>query len=121
MNRPVTFSEKFLGEQIKKIYAQELEQELSQVSCHFDDRVLVITLEGVITPPEQLLNRNNYVQLVHRVRGELDRIIQSKIKALIEQTINVKITDFLCDTAIETGRTGVIVIFEFKSHNGGVN
>jgi uncharacterized protein YbcI len=50
---------------------------------------IVLLLEGVITPPEHFLNRNNYVRLVNRVRGELDRIIQPKIKDLIEKTINL--------------------------------
>lgn len=121
MNRPVAALEQLLSEEIQNIYTQELEQELSQISCNLDDRVLVITLEGVITPPEQLLNRNNYVELVNRVRDELDRIIQPKIKNLIEQTIDIKITDFLCDTEIDTSRTGVIVIFEFQCREGSVN
>ncbi|MFY7806275.1 MAG: Na-translocating system protein MpsC family protein [Limnoraphis robusta] len=82
-------SEQLLCEGIQKIYTQQLEQQLIQISCHIFERVLVLLLEGVITPPEHFLNRNNYVRLVNRVRGELDRIIQPKIKDLIEKTINL--------------------------------
>ncbi|MCG5060349.1 MAG: DUF2294 family protein [Limnoraphis sp. WC205] len=85
----LALSEQLLCEGIQKIYTQQLEQQLIQISCHIFERVLVLLLEGVITPPEHFLNRNNYVRLVNRVRGELDRIIQPKIKDLIEKTINL--------------------------------
>jgi uncharacterized protein YbcI len=82
-------SEQLLCEGIQKIYTQQLEQQLIQISCHIFERVLVLLLEGVITPPEHFLNRNNYVRLVNRVRGELDRINQHKIKDLKEKTNNL--------------------------------
>ncbi|KMW70489.1 DUF2294 domain-containing protein [Limnoraphis robusta] len=116
----LALSEQLLCEGIQKIYTQQLEQQLIKISCHIFDRIVVFILEGVITPPEHFLNRNNDVRLVSRVRGELDRIIQPKIKDLIEKTINVTVTDFLCDTAIDTDRTGAIVIFEFPSRTASL-
>ncbi|WP_413164491.1 DUF2294 domain-containing protein [Capilliphycus salinus ALCB114379] len=108
-------SEQVICERIRKIYVQQLDHQLSRISCRIFDQVLVLILEGVITPPEQLLNQNNHLQLVSQVRAALDGIIQPKIQNLIEQTLNVTVTDFLCDTAIETSRTGAIVIFEIHS------
>ena len=111
----LAFSEKLICERIERIYFQQLEQQLQRINCRIFDRVLVLLLEGVITPPENLLNRHNHPGLANKVRSVFDRIIQLQIKDAIEQTLNVTVTDFLCDTAIETGRTGAIVIFEFQS------
>lgn len=111
----LAFSEKLICEQIERIYFQQLEQQLRRINCRIFDRVLVLLLEGVITPPENLLNQNNYPGLANQVRSVFDQIIRFQIQDLIEQTLNVTVIDFLCDTAIETGRTGAIVIFEFQS------
>ena len=104
--------ERAICERIEQIYAQQLDQELSRITCRISDRVLVLILEGAITPPEHLLTDNNQIRLAGRVRAVLDRILRPQIKDLIEQTMNVTVTDFLSDTAMETGRTGAIVIFE---------
>ncbi|EAW38251.1 DUF2294 domain-containing protein [Lyngbya sp. PCC 8106] len=114
-------AEELICEQIQHIYVQQLEQELSQISCRIFDRILIFVLEGVITPPENLLNQNNHLRLVSQVRSVFDRMIQPKIQDLIEQTLNVTVIDFLCDTTIDTSRTGAIVIFEFQCRRSDLN
>jgi uncharacterized protein YbcI len=114
-------AEELIGEQIKQIYIQQLEQELSRISCRIFDQVLILVLEGVITPPENLLNQNNNLRLVSQVRSVFDQMIQDQIKVLIEQTLNVTVIDFLFDTGIESGRTGAIVIFEFQRRRSYLN
>ncbi|MEB3279195.1 MAG: DUF2294 domain-containing protein [Lyngbya sp.] len=116
-----TSSEQLICERIQKVYVQQLDQELNRISCRIFEGVMVLILEGVITPPEKLLNQNHHFRLVNRVRSVLDRIIQPKIKDLIEQTLSVTVIDFLCDTTIDTSRTGAIVIFEFHSHRTSAN
>lgn len=114
-------AEEVIGQQIKQIYIQQLEQELSRISCRIFDQVLILVLEGVITPPENLLNQNNNLRLVSQVRSVFDQMIQDQIKVLIEQTLNVTVIDFLFDTGIENSRTGAIVIFEFQRRRSELN
>ena len=43
--------------------------------------------------------------------------VQPQIKTSIEEVMDVKIVDFLCDTTVETSRTGAIAVLGLKSKN----
>jgi uncharacterized protein YbcI len=75
---------------------------------------LVILLEGTVTSLEKLLKDNGYLQLAKQVRKALDNVIHPQIQNIIEEVLDVKIIDFLSDTAINSNLTGAIAIFEFK-------
>lgn len=73
-------------------------------------------LAGTITSPEKLLKNNDSFYLVKQVRVAIDKVIQPQIQNIIEETLNVKVVDFLSDTTIDRELTGAIAIFEFKQN-----
>lgn len=108
-----------LSQKIRDLYQSQLNHPIKAINYHVFEKSLIIILEGTVTPAEQLLQRHNQKQLAYQMRSVLDNIIQPQLKKIIENSIEVKVVDFLCDTAIETGQTGAIVVFELKSilHN----
>ena len=106
--------ESLLSQKIKDIYQSELEHQLDNISYKLFDRTLIIMLEGTITSPEKLLKNNNGYHLAKQVRAAIDKIIHPQIQNIIEETLNVRVVDFLCDTTIDRELTGAIAIFEFK-------
>ena len=103
-----------LSQKIKRVYQEQLEHELEQISYELFDHTLVITLEGIVTSPEKLLKDNNHLYLAEEVRKVVDNVIHPQIKEIIEEVLEVKIIDFLSDTTIENNITGAIAIFEFR-------
>ncbi|NJL84438.1 MAG: DUF2294 domain-containing protein [Chloroflexaceae bacterium] len=103
-----------LSTRIRELYEHELDHQVSAINYHLFDQTLILILEGTVTPPEQLLTRISQKDLARQVRDVLDRLVQPQIRTLIEEVMNVEVVDFLSDTAIESGRTGAIAIFEFR-------
>jgi uncharacterized protein YbcI len=70
-----------------------------------------------LTPTSGQLERSLSQKILALYREQLGHQPSNlpKIKQEIEKIAEVNITDFLCDTKIETGRTGVIIIFQLKS------
>ncbi|MDF0556779.1 DUF2294 domain-containing protein [Kamptonema sp. UHCC 0994] len=104
--------ERKLSQRILALYRSQLGHQPTQVSCNLVDQKLIIVLENAITPPEQLLAKNGQEGLAHQVRSELETVIQSQLKELIEKVLDVTVTDLLNDTTLETGRTGTIAILK---------
>lgn len=105
--------ERNLSQRILALYRSQLGHQPTQVSCTLVDEKLIIVLENALTPPEQLLVQNGQEGLAQQVRSELDMVIQSQLKDLIEKVLEVPVTDILNDSTLETGRTGTIAILEF--------
>ena len=106
--------ESILLRKIREIYQDKLDIELDNISYKLFDRTLVITIEGIITSPEKLLQQNDRRDLARQVRKSIDGIIQPQIQKIIEEVLEVKVIDFLSDTTIDNNLTGAIAIFEFK-------
>lgn len=106
--------EELLSQQIKSVYQNQLEHKLENISCKLFDCTLVIVLEGTVTSPEKLLRNNDCLYLAAEVRAAIDNVIQPQIKKIIEDVLNVNVTDFLSDTTIDNDITGAIAMFEFK-------
>ncbi|MDJ0596368.1 MAG: DUF2294 domain-containing protein [Pleurocapsa sp. MO_226.B13] len=106
--------ESLLSQRIKKVYQNQLEHQLDSISYKLLDRVLIITLQGTITPPEKLLKNNNRSYLAEQVREAIDSVIHPQIQEIIEEVLDVKIVDFLSDTTIENDLTGAIAIFKLE-------
>lgn len=107
--------EKQLSETIQEIYLQELNHQVGSILCRFFKQALIILIEESVTLPERKLNNKEYQQLAHQMRMIFDQLLQPQIKLIIEKTTNMQAIDFLCDTTLDTGRTGIIVILELKS------
>lgn len=103
-----------LSQKIKNAYKKQLKHNLSNVSCQLNERTIIITLEGVVTSPENILKDSDRLDLAKQMRKAVDGVLHPQIKNIIEEVLQVKVIDFLSDTTIEQDLTGVIAIFEFK-------
>ena len=102
--------ERTLAQRIQALYRENLGHQPSKVTCQLSEQNVVILLEDSITQPEQLLAQTGRKELAQRVHLDLDDAIQPKLKALIEEILNVSVVDLLTDATLETGRTGIIAL-----------
>lgn len=110
-----------LSEKIKDVYQEQLEHNLDSVSYKLFDHTLIVILEGAITSPEKLLKENDRLFLAKQVRTAIDNVIHPQIKNIIEEVMDVEVTDFMSDTAIDNNISGAIAILEFKSNRDSEN
>ncbi len=103
------------SQKIKNLYLNYLNHQLNEVSFQWFHNKLVIVIEGTVTRPEQVLYDNNYPELASQTRAIINQKILPQVKNLIEEDMGITIVDFLCDTTINTGRTGIISVFEFSN------
>jgi uncharacterized protein YbcI len=103
--------EDVLSPKIRDIYKNQLKHQLDSVSFYLFERTLIVILEGTVTPPEKMLNNNEKICLAKKVRKVIDSILKPQLKTIIEDVMNVKVIDFLCDTTLESNCTSAIVIF----------
>lgn len=104
--------EDVLSPKIRDIYKNQLKHQLDSVSFYLFERTLIVILEGTVTPPEKMLNNNEKICLAKKVRKVIDSILKPQLKKIIEDVMNVKVVDFLCDTTLESDCTSAIIIFE---------
>ncbi|GAC1470374.1 MAG: hypothetical protein NVS2B14_16220 [Chamaesiphon sp.] len=102
--------EQVLSQRLQALYHTQLGHQPSKVICQLFDEKLVIVIEGSLTQSEQLLLNNGQVDLAEQMRSDLDKAIESQVKKLIEEVMNVRVIDLLTDATVETGRTGTIAI-----------
>ncbi len=102
--------ERTLSQRIQAFYRDRLGHQPSKVTCQLFDEKLAIILENSITNAEGLLLEEGQQELARQVRSNLDEAIGPKLIALIEEILNVKVTDLLSDSTLETGRTGTIAV-----------
>lgn len=106
--------ENFISEKLKRLYLNYLEQDLHEISFQWLDDKLIIVVEGTVTPPEQMLYQHERQNLAYQIREAIDELVLPQVKETLEERMEIKVTDFLSDTTIQTGRTGVIAIFEWS-------
>ena len=102
--------EREISQKISSLYRSQFGHQPSRVECHLLSNKLMISLEDVITPIEQLLVETNSSSLVTQVRDFIDEIIKPKIQELVEEISQVSVVHCLYDTAIETGYAGAILV-----------
>ena len=103
--------ERKLSQEIQSLYRRHLGHQPSKVSCQIFDSKLAIIIEGSITLAEQILIEEGKKKLAEEVRSNLDNSIQSELRELIQNIAEVEILDLLSDATLDTGRTGIIAIF----------
>jgi uncharacterized protein YbcI len=101
--------ERTLSQRIQTLYRNQLGHQPSKVSCQLLDEKVAIVLENAVTRPEQILVEEDS-PLAAKVRHDLDEAIQPQLTNLIQEVLEVEVLDFLSDTTLETGRTGIIGI-----------
>lgn len=102
--------ERNLSQSIQALYSSQLGHRPAKVTCQLFDTTLAIVMEDSITEPEQLLIQKGQEELAEQVRSGLDEAIEPKLKELIEEILEVKVLDLLCDATLETGRSGIITV-----------
>ncbi|MBP5976581.1 DUF2294 domain-containing protein [Brasilonema sp. CT11] len=102
--------ERTLAQRIQALYRDQLGHQPSKITCELSDQNVVIIIENSITKPEKLLVKTGDEELAEEIRSELDDAIAPQLKALIEETLNVRVIELLSDATLETGRTGIIAI-----------
>lgn len=116
-NLTETELENLISVKIQNFYLEYLKQELQEIFYQWQENQLIIVIEGTVTQTEQLLYEYDRKALAYRVRKIVDLVILPKIKQEIVTILGIRIADFLYDTTIQTGRTGVIVICELNADN----
>jgi uncharacterized protein YbcI len=104
--------ERLLSQRLQGLYREQLGHQPSKVTCQLFDEKLAVIVEDSITPPEQLLANTGQAELAQKVRADLDKAIQPRLKALIEEVLSVGVLDLLSDATLETGRTGIIAVLD---------
>jgi len=102
--------ERELSQRIQGLYCNQLGHRPTKVTCQLFDNSLAIVMEDSITPAEQLLVDQGQQELAEQVRSGLDDAIEPKLKALIEEILEVKVLDFMGDATLQTGRSGIVVV-----------
>jgi len=103
-------AERSLSQQIQALYREQLEHQPSRVTCQLLSEKLVVIIENSITQPEQLLVEEGQTELVEQVRSSLSAAIEPQIKALVEEALDVTVTDLMSDAKLDSGRTGIIMM-----------
>lgn len=104
--------ERTLSQSIQALYRQELGQQPSKVTCQLFDSKLAVIVENSITAAEQILAEEGQNELAEQVRSSLEEVTKPRLKELIEEILDIKVTDLLSDSTLETGRTGVIAVLD---------
>lgn len=99
-----------LGQEIQQLYRTHLGHHPSKITCQSFEGKLAILLEDALTPPEQLLFSQGQIELVRQIRECLHEILRPRIKALIQEVMDVTVVDLLTATQLETGRVSFMVV-----------
>jgi uncharacterized protein YbcI len=102
--------ERSLSQRIQAFYRNQIGHQPSKVTCQLFDEKLAIVIENSITSAEELLRTEGKEELAEIFRSSLDEVIKPQLKSLIEEILNVGVSDLLSDATLETGRTGIIAI-----------
>lgn len=102
--------ERTISQKMQALYKKHLGHQPSKVTCQLFDSKLAIVLESSVTQAEKLLVAEGKTELATEVHSNLNQAIEPQIKSLIESVLNVEVQDLLSDAAIDTARTGIIVI-----------
>jgi len=97
---------------MRSLYERYLDHQPYPITCQLLDGKIVILLKETVTRPEQILFDNGQVHLAEQVRANLDKILHPHIKELVERIVQVPVVDILIDTALDTRRTGTIIILQ---------
>lgn len=102
--------ERTLSQRILAFYRQHLGHQPSKVACQIFDNKLVIIIEDSITTAEKVLVSEGQAELVKEVRSKLEAATNPLLRELIEEIVQVEVTDLLSDATLETRRTGIVAV-----------
>ncbi len=101
--------ERNLSQSIQKLYLRELEHSPDKVICQLFGNRLAIVVENSLTAVEQALAGSPELDgMVKQLNKEINKVVECKLKTLIEEILSVQVEDILFDSTIETNRAGAI-------------
>lgn len=102
--------EQNISQRVLVLYQTLLGQQLNQVSSKLVDRTVTVIVEDSITHVEQFLAQNNQHELATQVRLSLYKVLEPRLKFLIEEVVSVPVVDLLCNSSFDTGRTSIVAV-----------
>lgn len=102
--------ERYLAQRIQVLYRTYLESQPASVSCQMFDNKIAIVLDNFMTRPVQLLSEQGKQELATEVRFNLNKALEPKLKALIEEIVGIPVIDWLSNAKLESGHIGAIAI-----------
>lgn len=102
--------ENSLINRIRSLYVAELERQPSRITCQLLEGQLAILLEDALTQPERLLFDRGRTALVQQVRQGLHEILKPRVRAVIEEVIQVPILDLMMAAQLETGYVSFVAV-----------
>jgi uncharacterized protein YbcI len=102
--------EQILSQGILEIYQTQLGHQPSYISCQLLDKILTIVVENPITQPERLLMEAGNRELAEQVRSNLHQAVRPKLKALIEEVLQVSVTELMSNSTSESSRASFVAL-----------
>ena len=102
--------EREISQKVQALYRRTLGYQTGRVNCQFFDSKIAIVIEDSITLPVKLLVEAGQLPLAQQVRADVNSAMQPQVKQLIAQILGTEVIDVLSDAALDTGRTGIIVV-----------
>ena len=102
--------EREISQKVQALYKKRLGHQPTKVTCQLFDEKLAVVLEGSATQPERLLAEEGQIELAQQVCTNLNQAMQSLVKELVENVLQVRVLDVLSEATLKTGRTGIILI-----------
>ena len=102
--------ERSLSQSIRALYGNSIDYPPQKVTCKLFSRYLAIVSDDALTPLEKTLWTAGKQELTSEIRSEIDRIIEPKLVSLVENIVEVKIEEVLCNAAFEANKSGILLI-----------
>lgn len=103
--------ERNISQKINSLFYNQFAYRASKVDCHLLDNKLTIFCEEVMTPTEKVLLEAETNHLIYQVRSYIDPLIKTKIEKLVEEIVQIKVSNCIYHTDIDTNSSvGVIML-----------
>ncbi|BAZ46134.1 hypothetical protein NIES4102_31630 [Chondrocystis sp. NIES-4102] len=102
--------ERTVAQSVQKLLRQQLGIKPTRVFCKILREQITIIAENTVSNVEKILIENDQLVLANQMRNQACQTIKPQIKELITSVVGVPTQDLLCDTVLETGYLGIVVI-----------
>lgn len=102
--------ERSLSQRIAAFWRNQLGKQPTKVVCYLFDNKLAVVAENTLTPLESLLNQAQQQLFANEIRAKVNQLLKPELKNLIEEVLQVAVTEILFDTALISGYSGLIAI-----------
>lgn len=104
--------ERTLCQKIQALYRDLIGQYPSHAVSRLLDRKLIILLQDSSPPVEKFLFSTGHLELVERIQLEIETALRPRLKALVEDVLQVKVISLLLATDAGSGFSSVAVLLD---------